>query len=180
MYPLNQRYEVSNLGRVRNRKTRKVRRVWANALGYRYLSLAIENRRTLRTAAHRMVAETWVPNPDNLPVVRHLNDVPGDDRAENLLWGTMSDNSNDSVRNGSHPQARKTHCPAGHEYTEGNTRKAAGRRFCRACEGARAWEKRRKPVPKSVNHGTASTYSNYGCRCDNCFEAKRVYDKGVL
>jgi len=30
-------------------------------------------------------------------------------------------------------QARKTHCPKGHEYTSENTRRYAGRRYCRQC-----------------------------------------------
>lgn len=49
---------------------------------------------------HRLLAQTFIPNPDNLPVVRHLNDIPDDNRLENLAWGTQADNQRDSVRNG--------------------------------------------------------------------------------
>ena len=86
-YSRNPRYEVSNQGRVRHVETKRVRKAWTNELGYRYFSLAIENRKSKRVPAHRMVAETWIPNPKDLPVVRHWNDTPGDDRVENLRWG---------------------------------------------------------------------------------------------
>ena len=39
---------------------------------------------------------------------------------------------------------RKTHCPAGHEYTEENTARRRGRRYCRACERIR--DARRRSV----------------------------------
>lgn len=51
---------------------------------------------------HRIVAEAWVPNPNNHPIVRHLNDVPYDNRVENLAWGTQRDNHEDAVRNRSY------------------------------------------------------------------------------
>lgn len=49
---------------------------------------------------HRLLAQTFIPNPDNLPLVRHLNDIKDDNRLENLAWGTQADNQRDSVRNG--------------------------------------------------------------------------------
>lgn len=49
---------------------------------------------------HRLLAQTFIPNPDNLPLVRHLNDIKDDNRLENLAWGTQLDNQKDSVRNG--------------------------------------------------------------------------------
>lgn len=38
---------------------------------------------------HRLVAEAYIPNPNNLPVVMHLNDNPLNNRLENLKWGTQ-------------------------------------------------------------------------------------------
>lgn len=51
---------------------------------------------------HRLLAQTFIPNPDNLPLVRHLNDVKDDNRLENLAWGDSKDNASDAIRNNTH------------------------------------------------------------------------------
>ena len=53
-----------------------------------------------KIAQHRLIAECFIPNPNNYPLVRHLNDNKFDIRIENLAWGTKSDNMNDAVLNG--------------------------------------------------------------------------------
>lgn len=40
----------------------------------------------------RLVAEIYIPNPDNLPVVMHLDNNPLNNNVNNLKWGTQSDN----------------------------------------------------------------------------------------
>ena len=42
---------------------------------------------------HRLVAETYLPNPNNLPVVRHLNNDVNNNSFKNLAWGTSSENN---------------------------------------------------------------------------------------
>lgn len=49
---------------------------------------------------HRMVAEAFIPNPLNLPMVRHLDDDPSNNFVENLAWGTQTDNMRDCINNG--------------------------------------------------------------------------------
>ena len=43
--------------------------------------------------AHRIVAETWIPNPDNLRVVHHQNHIKNDNRVCNLAWATYRQNT---------------------------------------------------------------------------------------
>lgn len=50
---------------------------------------------------HRLVAMAYIPNPNNYPMVRHLNDNPLDNRLANLAWGTQKDNVKDSIKNNS-------------------------------------------------------------------------------
>ena len=57
--------------------------------------------RRYSTYVHQLVAKAFVPNPRNLPVVRHLDDDPFNNYFENLAWGTQLDNIQDARDNGS-------------------------------------------------------------------------------
>lgn len=53
-----------------------------------------------RKSIHRLVANAYIPNPDNLPIVRHLDDNPRNNHVDNLAWGTQKDNMQDCVKHG--------------------------------------------------------------------------------
>lgn len=49
---------------------------------------------------HILVAEAYIPNPDNLPVVMHLDDNKQNPCVENLKWGTVSENTKSAYHKG--------------------------------------------------------------------------------
>lgn len=91
--------------------------------------------------AHRVVYELVAPIPAGM-VLDHLCRVPRCVNPSHLQPVTQGEN----VRRGAggRSQRQKTHCPSGHEYTEVNTYRYSGRRFCRACHNARTSERARR------------------------------------
>lgn len=49
---------------------------------------------------HRVVAEAFIPNPHNYPLVRHLDSNARNNEVSNLAWGTRADNAKDSIEAG--------------------------------------------------------------------------------
>ena len=141
-------YEVSNLGRIRSLDTGKVRVLGAHRTGHKVINLCRGGSKK-KYRVHRLVLEAFVgPCPPGLQGC-HYNDVPADNRLVNLRWDTLSANRRDSVRNGTHNEATKTHCPLGHPYTEENTyRRQRGDRECRTC---RRDARRRRYLAESLS-----------------------------
>lgn len=127
-------YEVSNQGRIRSTKRKKLRmlKIQTARSGHRRVSLS-KSGKSRPTLVHQIVLKSFVgPCPKGM-MCRHLNGDPSDNRLSNLHWGTRSDNGHDSVVHGTHPQARKTHCKNGHEYSPENTYQYQSERGCRTC-----------------------------------------------
>ena len=59
--------------------------------GYYHVDLRNENRRK-SYRIHRLIAEHFIENPDNLPCVDHINGIRTDNRIENLRWVTNHQN----------------------------------------------------------------------------------------
>lgn len=94
-------YELSNMGRVRSldrivrasgvSKRRAFGRVlnpYTNKLRYQYVALSKDGKsKTL--SVHRLVANVFVPNPNNYSIINHKDENPSNNRADNLEWCTQ-------------------------------------------------------------------------------------------
>ena len=126
-------YQVSNLGRVKSLS----KLIWNGKAYYiskekilslkpsekGYVKIALwKNREKEYFLVHRLVAEAFIPNPNNLPEVNHIIDDfehRSDNRVENLEWCTREYNNNYGNRNKKHsenikryknPKAKKVKC----------------------------------------------------------------------
>ena len=94
-------YQVSNLGRVKslNYRGSKKEKILATNLertGYVRTHLCKEGQhKTIRI--HRLVAEAFLPNPDNKNCIDHINTNRADNRVENLRWVTHEENCNNDL-----------------------------------------------------------------------------------
>ena len=107
-------YGVSNLGRFKSfdriiirhngvieNKPGKILKNLYYSNGYTQLMFYI-NKKRFTFIGHRIVAQHFIPNPDNLPVVNHLNSIRDDNRAVNLEWTTVVGNMRHVVSMGRH------------------------------------------------------------------------------
>ena len=90
----NGKYQVSNLGNVRSlqcKEPRILQQFDRDKCGHKYVELCKDGV-SKKFLIHRLVAEAFIPNPDNLPIVMHKDNDPLNNHVSNLKWGTQSDN----------------------------------------------------------------------------------------
>lgn len=101
-------YQVSNLGNVKSLKRvvphkvngsrtipEKILKLSSDGSGYLYVSLSKDGKKK-NPKVHRLVAESFIPNPNNLPQVNHIDEDKSNNRVDNLEWITSLDNLNHS------------------------------------------------------------------------------------
>lgn len=145
-------YEVSDHGHVRslprvvNQGTRTMKlpggpmKPTAHPTGHLWINLRRDGA-SHKGYIHRMVAGAFLGECPEGQEVRHLDGNAANNHVSNLRYGTRSENMHDKVAHGTHFQAAKTHCPAGHRLIWPNLTPARwlerGHRNCRACSSAR-------------------------------------------
>ena len=89
-YPL---YMASNLGRIKNIKTNHILVGGLDKDGYRQVTLQTGDKQVCRRIC-RLIAKTFIQNPDDLPCVNHKDEIKTNDCVENLEWCTYEYNHN--------------------------------------------------------------------------------------
>ena len=100
-------YQVSNKGNVLSKRRNKIMSMSTNGSGHNYISLKLPNEKKKHFFIHRLVAEAFVPNPDNKPYVLHKVALckGGNNSADNLYWGDQKQNVEDSIKDNTHSGA---------------------------------------------------------------------------
>ena len=87
-----EKYEVSNLGKVRNIKSGRVLKTSLNNNGYLRLFLC-ENNKRKHLYLHRIIATAFIDNPDGNPCVNHIDENKLNNDLSNLEWCTERENA---------------------------------------------------------------------------------------
>ena len=91
-------YQVSNLGRIKS-LPRNTNNKYKNGVikqnvirGKSYYYVNLYNKGTKLFTVHKLVAETFIPNPNNLPCINHIDGNKLNNRVDNLEWCSYSGN----------------------------------------------------------------------------------------
>ena len=140
-------YKVSNIGRIRSfvrgGRLGCVLKQCTHRQGYKEVRLTI-NKKGKMFLVHRLVADAFIPNPDNKETVNHKDGDKANNRVENLEWATINENIAHAFRTGlrEFPEARRQELYNGRklskqdvidireEFSNGSTQKELAEKYC--------------------------------------------------
>ena len=91
-------YAITSCGKVWSYKSKKFLAVDYDDKGYARVEIW-KNGKRKKCRVHRLVAEAYIPNPENKPQVNHLNEVKTANYVSNLVWATAEENINYGTHN---------------------------------------------------------------------------------
>lgn len=86
-------YTVDENGRIFNKKRKRYLNTYLNAYGYPAVDLW-KNGKKKYFLVHRLVAEAFIPNPNNYKEINHKDENPANPNVDNLEWCTRKYNNN--------------------------------------------------------------------------------------
>lgn len=88
--------------RIKSR-IRYIKKAFTTVQGYNYCGITYKingKNKNISKRVHRLVAEAFIPNPNNYNIVGHKNNIKTDNRADNLYWTTIKENTQKAVDDG--------------------------------------------------------------------------------
>lgn len=110
-------YEVAPCGAIRNAKTKRWLSPSTKDDGYTSVKLYKCNK-GYQKSVHRVVAEAYIPNPENKPQVNHKDLDKKNNEVTNLEWVTQAENQSHAIRNGAN-KTRNTKLRMNEQYRMG-------------------------------------------------------------
>ena len=99
-------YKVDENGNVFSVRNNKLLKRMMFPSGYEYVHLCNGKGKTKLFRVHRLVASAFIPNPNNYPVINHIDENPSNNCVSNLEWCSKSYNTKYSV----HKRSQKVMC----------------------------------------------------------------------
>lgn len=78
------RYSVSNFARIFNIDSNNFLSPYLHFSGYMIVYVTDDNGKLITQRFHRLIASAFLPNPENKPIVHHINGIRNDNKLENL------------------------------------------------------------------------------------------------
>lgn len=89
-------YEVNSNGEIISKRFNRPLKQTIHSNGYVGVTLYI-NDKPIQYTIHRLIAELFIPNPDNKPCVDHINGDKTNNNVSNLRWTTYEENNNNEI-----------------------------------------------------------------------------------
>lgn len=105
-------YQISNLGRIKSKerivsnfcrtyvKKEEILKTHVMKTGYLAIVLRDKEQKKHLLKIHRLIAENFIPNPNNYTQVNHIDGNKTNSSIENLEWCTPSQNTRHAIKNG--------------------------------------------------------------------------------
>ena len=84
-------YSISNFGNVKNNKTNRIMKQCNDSEGYKKINLKKDGKWKI-FSVHRLVGNAFLENPDNKPMIDHIDENKSNNNVKNLRWATRNDN----------------------------------------------------------------------------------------